>query len=285
VVQRVLPPEDQPRGFGILFTGSSIGTAIAPPIAAACAVAFGWRTAFLLTTLVGLIWVPLWLGAAFNSRARRALDRFHQADAGEKPPSMLEVALHPAMLRQVILIVAAAPAIAMLFTWGSKYLVHEHGLTQGDVGRYLWFPPVAFDLGSLLFGDLAARRRRAGNRDTRILVACGALLEVSLAAMPFAGGPVSAIAIAGVALMGGGALFALGTAELLARMPSRAVARAGGISAAAQSIAHIVFNPLVGRSVDALGSYRLILIATGLWVLPGAVVWIASQPTKARSAR
>jgi ACS family hexuronate transporter-like MFS transporter len=279
VVHRVLPREDQPRGFGILFTGSSLGWAIAPPLAATCAVMYGWRVAFLLTAVVGLIWIPLWIGAAYRPRAKEVLDRPAQVDPkGEKPPSMLELALRPAMQRQVILILAAAPAITMVQAWGAKYLVHDHGLTQGEVGMYLWFPPVVFDLGSILFGDLAARRRRAGNDDTRMLIAVAALLEVALAAMPFASGPVGAMALAGIALAGGGGLFALGTAEVLARVPPSAVARAGGISAAAQSVAQIVFNPAVGFAVDSLGSYQLILIATGLWVLPGAAFWIARQP-------
>jgi ACS family hexuronate transporter-like MFS transporter len=277
VVHRVLPREDQPRGFGILFTGSSIGSAIAPPLAAACAVYYGWRVAFLLSAVVGLVWVPLWIGTAFRPRARAVLDRPAKIDDGEKTPSMFEVALHPAMLSQIVLILAAAPAITMILSWGSKYLVHDHHLTQGEVGLYLWFPPVVFDIGSVFFGDLAARRRRAGIDDTRVLVACAALLELALAGMPFASSPIGAIALAGVALAGGGGLFALGTSEVLARIPSSAVARAGGISAAAQSVAQIVFNPLVGHYADVLGSYELILITTGLWVLPGAAIWIARQ--------
>src|SRR5579885_2500839 len=32
-IQRSLPPADRARGFGVVFTGSSIGAAIAPPLA------------------------------------------------------------------------------------------------------------------------------------------------------------------------------------------------------------------------------------------------------------
>src|SRR4051812_1824430 len=60
-VQRVLEPAERARGFGLLFTGSSIGAMIAPPIAAHLYGAFGWRIAFLGTAIVGLAWVPAWL--------------------------------------------------------------------------------------------------------------------------------------------------------------------------------------------------------------------------------
>lgn len=48
-VQRALPPADRARGFGILFTGSSLGSMIAPGLATTLKIYFGWRLAFLGT--------------------------------------------------------------------------------------------------------------------------------------------------------------------------------------------------------------------------------------------
>src|ERR1041385_4755324 len=57
-MQRVLPPQERSRGFGLLFTGSSIGGMLAPLIATALYNAAGWRVAFLGTAAVGLVWIP-----------------------------------------------------------------------------------------------------------------------------------------------------------------------------------------------------------------------------------
>ena len=56
------------------------------------------------------------------------------------------------------------------------------------------------------------------------------------------------------------------------------MATASGISAASQSLAYIVANPLIGFTVDRTKSYTLILIALGLWVIPGCVLWLLWRP-------
>jgi MFS transporter, ACS family, hexuronate transporter len=105
-------------------------------------------------------------------------------------------------------------------------------------------------------------------------------LQMSVALMPFATGPWSSMILAGTSMAGGGGLFALLSADMLARVPQRMVSSAGGITAAAQSLAYIVANPLIGSSVDALQSYHVALYALGAWVLPGALVWILWRPPK-----
>ena len=70
--ERALPPADRPRGFGVVFTGSSIGAAIAAPLASQLAKHFGFRTAFFGTAAVGLLWIPVWLTFAFRAPARAA---------------------------------------------------------------------------------------------------------------------------------------------------------------------------------------------------------------------
>ena len=67
-MQRILPAAERERGFGVLFTGSSIGGMIAPPLASFLFGIAGWRLAFVGTALVGLVWIPLWI--AITSRRR-----------------------------------------------------------------------------------------------------------------------------------------------------------------------------------------------------------------------
>jgi ACS family hexuronate transporter-like MFS transporter len=73
-VQRAVAPPDRPRAFGFLFTGSSLGAMIAPPLATAIEARLGWRWAFVGTAVVGLSWLPLWLTLAFSTEGRRTLD-------------------------------------------------------------------------------------------------------------------------------------------------------------------------------------------------------------------
>src|SRR5271166_2407985 len=54
-VRRALPEGDRSAAFGLLFTGSSLGAAIAAPLATSLDVAFGWRAAFLIASVVGMV--------------------------------------------------------------------------------------------------------------------------------------------------------------------------------------------------------------------------------------
>lgn len=280
-VNRALPPAERARGFGVLFTGSSIGAMIAPPLATYLDAKYGFRTAFLGTAAAGLLWVPLWLRFAYTDRARRALDLDLDAAPAAARPSIKTALAHPAVLRAMLVVLASAPLLSLLFNWGTKLLVHDHHLTQRETGRFLWLPPLFFDAGAILFGHLAAVARARGRTDggvPRSLLAAAAVIMLAGAAIPFAPTPHFVIAAMCLAMIGGGGLYALPMADLSARVPPSIVATAGGICAAAQSIAHIVANPMIGRTVERTSSYALITLALTLWVIPGCVGWLLWKP-------
>jgi MFS family permease len=130
-------------------------------------------------------------------------------------------------------------------------------------------------VGAVLFGDLAARHGRKNDDSPRAIFACALVLAaIGCALAPFAKTPWQAMGMASIALAGGGGLFALLTGDMLARVSPAAVSLAGGCTAAAQSLAYIGANPLIGRPVEATGSYRLVFFALAIWTIPGCVVWL-----------
>lgn len=279
-VQRALPPEDRPRGFGVLFTGSSIGGLIAPPLASLLFAHFGWRTAFLVSALVGLIWIPLWIALTFRREVRAQLDL-----AAERTASTLSfgaLLATPVMKRAVLATVCFAPIVGFVLLWSAKILAEVHRVPQEEIGRYAWLPLLIFDLGAIGFGDLASRLR-GRDAGVRALYAVGMVLSTALALLPLATGPWMATVIMGVAVAGTGALYTITASDLLGRVPPASVSLASGVLAGAQSLAYIVMNPLVGASVDYTGSYTAASIFIGLWVVPGALLWIVWKPASIRA--
>jgi predicted MFS family arabinose efflux permease len=275
-IQRALPPADRARGFGVLFTGSSIGAAVAPPLATWIADRYGWRAAFLGTAAGGLVWVPLWLSLAYRAPARAALDRAHPA-----PP--LRYVAHPAVLRAMTAVAASAPLLTLLYQWSTKYLVHDHHLTQRQAGTLLAFPPLFFDLGAVAFGHLASHgRARGADGVPRPLLAAAACGMVFGVAIPWAPSPELAVMAMCVAMVGGGGMYALPMADMAARVPPGLVSAAGGMCAASQSVAQIATNLTIGPIVMSTGSYTWIVIALALWVIPGSIAWLAWRPPPAR---
>lgn len=296
-VHRALPPAARARGMGILFTGSSFGAMIAPKLATWIAANYGFRAAFIGTALVGLCWVPLWLVVAFNKSARAVLDRRLDEDlpaasafdeAGAQAPVKTEartgpfsLAIHPAVLRAGLVVIATSPLINLYFNWSATFLVSDHHLSQTQVGDYLWFPPLLFDLGAVYFGHSASRARAEGALNVpRRLIIASALLMLAGLLIPVARTPIEVPILIGTSLAGGGGLFSLATAEMMAQVPANRISAAGGITAAAQSLAYIVANPLIGLSVDRSKSYTAIFLILTIWILPGTIGWLLLAPPR-----
>jgi MFS family permease len=287
--QRILPAAERSRGFGVLFTGSSIGGMIAPPLASYLfRVTHSWRIAFAGSALVGLVWVPLWIAVTWRSHVRQQLDvppppRGNSNDLGQRIRhgwlSYLELLKHPNMIRALIAILGAAPVIGFILLWGAKYLARAWHVEQADIGHYLWLPPLIFDVATVAFGDLASRQKRPPGTPPRLLFAIGIALAATLALLPFADTRWHAVIQFGVAMAGGGIIYTLVTSDLLSRVPSDRVALAGGTVASGQSLALIVVSPLIGMSVDHFHSFNVAVVVLGLWMIPCGLYWLFKRPT------
>jgi MFS transporter, ACS family, hexuronate transporter len=277
-VMRVLPPEDRSRGFGVLFTGSSVGAMLAPPLASYLYRLAGWRVAFLGTAAIGLLWIPMWVAVTMRPAVARQLDTPGPVIEATPRPPLHALVSHPIMVRALLAIFAVAPVTGFVVVWGSKLLVRHFGLAQGDVGSYLWLPPLCSDVGAVLFGDLAARQRRAAGAPPRALFVATVALSGGLALLPLAGTPWESVAILGVAMAGVIATYTLVTSDMLGRMPAGSASSAAGIIAGAQSLALIISSPLIGMAVEHYGNYDVIALALGAWVVPGSVIWWVWRP-------
>ena len=284
-VQRILPARDRERGFGVLFTGSSFGAMLVPLLATLVFRHAGWRVAFLVTSAAGLIWIPLWVAVTRSPAVRAQLDIATPATPAEPRPAFRELVSHPIVIRALLGVFAAAPIFSFPQTWGAKYLVRTFRLDQGDVGHYLWLPPLVFDVGAILIGDRASRQRGGEGVPPRGLFALGAVLAASLVLLPLAETPWQSMIIMGIAMAGGGGMYTLVTSDLLARMPPGSVSFAGGILAGAQSLALIIANPLIGRAVDRLGNYDAVALGLAAWVIPGSLAWLCWRPPIRFAAR
>jgi hypothetical protein len=87
-----------------------------------------------------------------------------------------------------------------------------------------------------------------------------------------------AVYLVSIAMAGGGIVYTLATADLLQRMPANRVSFAAGAMAAAQSLALVIVNPLIGVAVDHFGNFDVASSAVGFWVLPGCMVWLLWRP-------
>ena len=55
------PARERGLAYGIFTMGATIGATLAPPLIAWLALSYGWRGAFVVTGVLGLLWVVPWL--------------------------------------------------------------------------------------------------------------------------------------------------------------------------------------------------------------------------------
>lgn len=277
-VGRVLPPGDRSRGYGFLISGATFGAMIAAPLASALYDVGGWRFAFLGTAASGVLWIVPWVLLTGRADVRSVIEApSPSASTAERPP-LWEVLKHPLMLRALAAIFAVTPVTGFVGSWAAKVLARSFAVQQGAMGHYLWLPNLGFDVGAIVFGDLATRQVRAPGAPPRALHLAAAALTACVGLLVVASSPWQAIACFVLCMAGGGAVWTLVTADLLGRLPQARASFAAGVLTGALSLANIVAQPIFGHVVDATGRYDGIAIALAAWVVPGSLVWFAWRP-------
>ena len=183
-IHQYLRASERALGNAVNQAGVSLGAIAAPPLAAWIAIAYGWRDAFVLAGILGLLWIPLW-----NWTSRRS---------GLPPAPITQVSAETSLLRdRRIWAFMLANALSMvgysLWTnWTTQYLVDKHGLTLRQSAAYAWIPPAVALAGGFAGGWLSRRLivagvAAAGARFRVCMVA--AVLALATAAVPLAPTP------------------------------------------------------------------------------------------------
>lgn len=171
------PASQRALGVGIFNAGSSLGSAIAPPMVAWLTLMYGWRSAFIFTGVLGLVWLAAWLLLYQPPHRNRWLreKEYHELRDHVRPPEETLPATRSALdWRRVItmrgcwtLILArffTDPVIYFVIFWLPEYLRRERGFDLAMVGKYAWVPFIFGDIGYLLGGWLSGRLIRSGWR-------------------------------------------------------------------------------------------------------------------------
>jgi MFS transporter, ACS family, aldohexuronate transporter len=169
------PASQRALGVGIFNAGSSLGSAIAPPMVAWLTLRYGWRSAFIFTGVLGLVWLAGWLllyQPPHRNRWLRDEEYLELRDHVRPPDETLPASRSALDWRKVItirgcwtLILArffTDPVIYFVIFWLPEYLRRERGFDLAMVGKYAWVPFIFGDIGYVLGGWLSGRLIGAG---------------------------------------------------------------------------------------------------------------------------
>lgn len=285
------PPRQRALGVGIFNTGSSLGAAVAVWLAAALALRYNWRAAFIATGALGLLWVIAWLAIYNSPRRNRWLSDKEAAELNDVPTSVEIPAAQKKVAWSDVLFSRPGfmlilprfltdPVIYFVIFWLPAYLEKERGFNLQMIRDYGWIPYAFGGVGYIIGGLLSNRLMHAGwalGKSRKTAMTIGAVLLPAAIFAFFAPSAGAAIAAMCIVVLG----HAIWVANLMTLptdlFPQSKVATAAGFSGMGGAIAGALANWFTG-SVVMHFSYLPIFICAGLlhpvamlliwWLLP-----------------
>jgi MFS transporter, ACS family, hexuronate transporter len=276
-VSEWFPPAHRALGVGIFNAGSSIGSAIAPPLVAWITVSHGWRAAFVVTGLMGLVWLAAWLVLYDPPHKNRWITaREYAALAPQLPPPP---ETRPAERINVLRVFTARgcwsltvarfftdPVIYFVIFWLPEYLRNERQFNLAEVGRYAWVPFAFGGVGYIIGGWLSGHLIRRGwtlASARKFVMALGASVMPAAIFAPFV--PEAWMAIAATCFVTFGHAFWVANLQALPTdlFRSREVATASGFTGMGGAIGGMLAQLGTGYLV-ANFSYAPVFIIAGL---------------------
>ena len=84
------PKKERAFATGLFNAGTNIGAIVTPLVIPAIALTWGWQMAFIVTGLVGLIWLPIWLLVYRRPREHKHVSAAELAHIEQDPPDSVE---------------------------------------------------------------------------------------------------------------------------------------------------------------------------------------------------
>jgi ACS family hexuronate transporter-like MFS transporter len=205
-VNEWFPANQRALGMGIFNAGSSIGSALAPFTIAWLTLQYGWRSSFVITGIIGLIWLCAWLILYQPPYKNRwlASDEYRRLkpllpppeEARPASPDMWKLARTRGCWTLTLTRFFADPVIYFVIFWLPEYLRKERHFDLAMVGRYSWVPFLFGGVGYLFGGWLSGWLMGRGwplPKARKFVMALGAALMPVAMFAPFV--PTAALAI------------------------------------------------------------------------------------------
>lgn len=263
VTSMYLAPNELAMGTAFSQLGISLGSMAAPILVAFLAPRYGWQSPFLVSGVLGFLWIPLWLMTSRLIPAKPVVA--HASKSVPLGDMIRDTRLWGLMVGNVFYMVL----YSLWTNWTTLYFVSARGLTQEQANQqFAWIPPVFATIGAFAGGSLALRMIRGGSdviqARLRILLLASICAAVA-AAVPFVPSSILAAACISASYF----FISLGSTNLYS-MPIDIFgsARAGfGVAALtmAYGLMQAFFSPLIGRLVDTVG---FTAVCTGAAAMP-----------------
>lgn len=269
-VTRLFEKKDRTLAIGIFNGGSVIGATIAPPLIVYLLQHYGFRTAFLVPTLAGFLWIPVWWMLYKQEPKIKASAAYPAVSTREMLGNSSSWAV---MLCRFFI----GPVMQFYWYWIPSYLYNARHLSMVEIGFIGWIPFLMGDVGGVAGGWAAGVfiRRGFSVRSTRQILMYGSALFCMMSlAVPYMSRIAPAMVMICIAVAADNFLSAHMFAAVTDLFPDQQVGRATGLTGIAGGLSGMLFPLLTGVLVDRI-SYAPVFALVAFMPLAGTVALFA----------
>jgi ACS family hexuronate transporter-like MFS transporter len=287
------PAKERGLAGGLFNIGASAGSMLAPPLVAWAILSYNWQTAFVITGIIGLVWVTLWLVFYNSPEKHPALSEEertlistgqekHLRGDGERP-SILKIIKQRNFWGIAIPRFLADPTWGTLTFWVPLYLSTVRHFDLKQIALFAWMPFLAADFGCIFGGMIAIALQKRGMNlinARRCAFTLGACLMMGMGFVGFVQSPYVAVALLS---LGGFAHQTLSvtvitmSSDLFKR---NEVATVAGMAGTFGNAGLLVFNLVIGSLVAVIGYAPFFVGLAALDLLAAVALWTLVRENK-----
>ena len=273
------PRSERAIAASIFDSGSRIGAALSLPLVAWLIGSFGWRMSFVVTGLLGFVWVAIWLAYYRDPENHPSVTPERGATPAGAQVSWLSLFSYRTIWGMMIGFFCLNFVIYFFITWFPTYLIQARGFSLAQLGTLGLLPGlVAIPCGWLggFTSDALYRRGWSLTAARKTCLVGGMLTSSVITLSVFA--PNAYVALAFFAVAYGSLAFTAASIWSLPAdvAPSPAhVASIGGIQNFASNLAGVVTTTFTGLMLTITGgSFVIPLVVAGGFCILGAAVYL-----------
>ncbi|MBN2020203.1 MAG: MFS transporter [Sedimentisphaerales bacterium] len=268
-VSEWFPKKERALAVGIFNSGTNIGALAAPLLILWLATDFSWPIAFIVTPIVGFIWVVIWLmfydSPDKHKRVTPAELAYIHSDPPD-PPGLKIPWITLLQYRQTWMFVIGTGISGTIWWfwlyWGPDFLFKQYGLNMKQLGLPMVVIYFITGVGSIVGGWLSGwfiKRGWSINLSRKMAMLICALCVVPVFAASMVSSVWIAVALVGLAMAAHQGFAANLITTVSDTAPRRIVASIMGLGGTAACVGVIIFAQVIAYILEKTGEYRVLL--------------------------
>ena len=273
-----LPASLRARGIALSFSGGTIGAVMMPLLLGPLAIQYGWKTAFMATGVLGVIWLLIWAAIArppFLPKSSHMTSKLAW-------PNLRERRVWALMFSYALPAISPGPVLTIL----SLYLAQRLQLTQADVNNVVWIPPLTWGIGYFFWGWAADRYAANNPRPVGMFLLLTAV-SLTLGLVTMTSSVPLAIALISLSTFIGGGFQMVALKVGSYAFPREQAAMMSGIASGSWSLVNFILLQVIGPRTSLMNNQQWGAIFWIIALLPaiGIGIWLVLSRNQTRTGR